>query len=601
MSLRTTLILLALVGVLAGVWFLQPKPATIEHALFRGWDMASATRIVVKRPDSAAWTIERNKQGIWMLTDVQPPWRAKQLLVTQLLQALRESSVLRVLAEDAAPAELERFGLHPNMCSSVMVHCGASESVSLTLGAALGTGGVAARSSRIPAIVAVPAELLPLLFPERADCIDMLILPVNALDIVSIRFVRSAESSFSLDRRFSRWVIGSHSDLPADAGKCDRIRNSLAALRSLVRHPPTQATTALWDSAASANRNIVLTLQSGEVHTLELRCTEAGSVLARTEADGSIHTVDSEVSTLLSIDPAAMRDRRIVLADTGDIQSITVGGAEPANNWKLARTGQLWDVILANGSSGVQRAADALARARFIERLAGLHYEDATVQRSIAPVTALEVVIASGERSDRVQTLLFTADGAQHFSVYDKELGCAGRVAAGNIAFLLAPAWDMLERMAIGAGAYFAIGGIKLRIEGEGEIEVRTSIPNAGDDLQGALVTPRGLRSIPEEVFRPVALRLVAPTVKRFVGRLELAEQGFDRPLVDAAFYEIEHPSAEGIKSDAAGRWRSLRIGSTCAAEGFYARFDGDPAGLVFILEQQDLAVFSNLLRFARQ
>ena len=610
MPQRTTLILLAAGAVVALVWFLQPDPPKNQRTLFADWSTSSAVRVVVRHVDSPAFTVERNKLGVWMLTDAVPPLRAKQLLLAQLLQSLREVSALRTVAEHAGEADLERYGLHSGMSSAVTATAADGTVVSLSMGAALGTGGVAARTNRSDAVVAVPSEILPLLLPDRADCVDPQLLALNPLDVTSIRFHRAGVLAFSLERRFSRWVIGSQGDAPADAGQCDRMRNMLATVCSVLRHTPSEATSALWTAAALNSQMVELQERSGVVRSIEFRLAPSGELLARTPEDACVHQVATEVKLVLALDASQLRDRRVVLAESGDIVAVTVKNAGATTEWKLARTGTLWDVVLPAREASANLAqpstvllpADALARSKFIERLASLQYDAGSVQRTTASAAnPVVVTIASGERADRIQTLAFAGDSSGSVVMDDRESACSGSIAAASLDFLRATPLDLLERLAIGAGAYFAIGGIRLRMEGEEEVEIRTTIPAPGEDLQGALVTAQGPRPIPEEVIRPVVHRLVVPTVKRFVGCGSAPEHGFERPLVDAAFYELTKPDADQVDPNGDGRWRSLRIGAPCGSEGFYARFDGDPADLVFILEQQDLAVFSNLLRFARQ
>lgn len=590
---QKTLLILALAGIIvgAGLWFM-PRPAQGGPGASADIDPAAVNVILIERASGESTELRRDQDGTWSIEHGGRRSRARGLMLTQLVQAVREIRVRRVLAEEPTPATLDGYGLL--RADKVTLHLRDGSRHGVSMGATLPSGGVAAMLTGRRDVVLLPAELRVLLFAPAGDFVDPALLQLRALDIERLTLEPRGAAPFTLLRQFTRWVLVDVKDLPCDGAACDQLRNLVGALSVTAVAPSTGEL--LSDFARFPKGMRIKAEGAGRSESLELAEDGQGRVFAIVEGGREIFEVAESAHELLAARSEDLRDRHVLRAETADIVRVEVLRAGHAAEGAVVRTGDLWDAQWSAGGKLVSRAADALERARYLERLASLRWRSfGAVPGPSVPV--FQLTITSGSAGDRRQVLEFRKDAGDWVAT-DPDLGLSGTLQAADVRFLEEPITALLERSMIGAGAYFAVGGVRLRLEGHDEVTVKTTIPKPGADILGFVTMGAIERSIPEEIWRPVVTRLIAPTTARVLGRERLPEYGLDQPQVDASFLELERPSADGIPEERKGQWRSLRIGQPVDG-GFAATFDGDPACLVFVLTEQDLAVFKTLAVFA--
>ncbi len=587
-----TLFILALLGLMVGAGlFLMPRPSKTGPGESARIDPDAVQSIVIQRASGEPTALRREADGHWSLDHGGRRCRARGLMLEQLLQAVREIRARRVLVESPGSAALDGYGLARPDKVTLLIRGGVEHSVAL--GATLPSGGTAALITGRDAVVLVPAELRPLLIPPAADFVDPALLQLRALDIERMTFEPRGSAPFTLLRQFTRWIQVGVRELPCDAAACDQLRNTLGALSVSAVAPSTPEL--LADFARFAQGVRVRVEGAGRSEVFELAENSEGRCFAMMAGGHEIFELAESARELLVVRVEDLRDRRVLRAETSEVVRVEIHRAGHAAEGALVRTGELWDAQWPVAGALVSRPLDALERARHLERLASLRWRSFMAAGPSGPPDFL-LTVTSGSAGDRRQVLEFrsVADG---WVVSDLDLGMTGTLASGDVRFLEEPLTGLLDRSMLGAGAYFAVGGVRLRVAGHAEVCVKTTIPKPGEDVHGCVTHGALERTIPEEIWRPVVTRLIAPTTPRVLGRERLPEYGFDQPQVDAAFLELERPSADGIAEERKGQWRSLRIGGPVEG-GFAATFDQDPAGLVFVLTEQDVAVFTTLAIF---
>ena len=612
MNIKTTLILMLLVGVLLAVWaiFLR-SGAGVVHPEWTGRPFFGSFVVGdvsgVRLEDAGGRrlkdpvTFGRGPAG-WQVSceslEDGRAVRAKTRVVEDLLETVQALKPLRMVFEEPTSEGEQGLGLGVRDCLTIMVTGPQMEPLSLTLGAEVGPGEVACRVSTRSEIFSVPQEVLRGLAIEARDAQDPALLRLEILEVTSIAVDRAGTRVLSLDRGHARWFMRVPIEgAPADGERCDRLRN--AVLSAAIRER-------LWDQKSTDEFTdppawrITVGTAGGASHVVRLgRRRGDGGLVAGLDGKLPIVVVGDGILPLLEGDLGRYRDRRPLDVPSSRVMGVRVE-REGAGSLMLQRHNQQVFRITLPGrpAPDVALFADEVDAGQFLSSLRAVQFDRFEIE-SVPFDTDLEVVVSVAEPGARTageQRIQIGAaiGGSRPLRVVGQP--GIGWVKDAAVAFLQRPYWDLLERRAKCTDAYFKVGRVEVT-NAEGAV---TRYIGRVPGLQADLILSRVENGVEAALKPDVQRRLLnamtgGVAVRSWIGEGSQPEMGFDKPHLLFRWFEPKGATNSGIPQTDEGEWKALVVGRRQADGTYYAMIEDGKLDLSFVLDPINLAIFTDL------
>lgn len=611
MNIKTTLVLIVLVGLLLGAWalFLRGGPGEVREGFdkpfFESFLPSDADEIRIQ--DAGGLRVKEpvlftRGAGGWEVTSASlengRPVRAKARVVQDVLEAVQALAPLRMVTEDANAQEEQELGIGVRDCLTITVSGKAMEPLSLTFGAELGPGEVTCRASSRPEIFAVPKEALRSLAPEARDAEDPALLRLEVLDVKTIAVERDGSRVLSVERGHSRWFMSAPIDgVPADAQRCERLRS--AALSLAIRKR-------LWDAdpaevfKGEAPWRITVGTATGKSHTVVLGgAHEKLGVTARLDDREPIVVVSDDILALLGGDLGRYRDRRPLDVPNARVAMVKVENKQ-GPDLTLQRFNQSrFKILLPDREMpAVTLFADEVDASAYLAGLRGIHFTRFGTEE---PLFEPELVVTVSSASAGAQKLTEQAVAIGPATDGERPLRVVGQPGLGyvtdeSVAFLKRPYWELLERRAKCTDAYFKVGRLEVT-SSEGTVSKYVGrIPGFQQDLILAREDGDVLVDVrPDAKERLITAMTGGFAVDSWLGEGARPEMGFDKPYLLVRWFEPKGATNAGIPQTDEGEWNALVIGRRKADGKYYAMIEDGKLDLAFILDPIHLAMFTDL------
>ncbi|NRA97278.1 MAG: DUF4340 domain-containing protein [Planctomycetes bacterium] len=612
MNIKTTLILMVLVGGLLGVWaiFLRGGPGEVHPALtggpfFSNFLASDANEVRIEDAGGHrvkdAVTFTRGAGG-WQVSSASleggRPVPAKARVVEEVLEVVQALKPLRLVVEDPDANEEQELGLGVRDCLTITVSGPTMNPVSLALGSEVGPGEVTCRASARPEVFAVPQEVLRSLAPEARDAEDPALLRLDVLDVKTIEVERAGERVLSLDRGHARWFMEAPiAGAPADGEHCDRLRQAVLSLAIQAR---------LWDQGPMEELTdppawrIVVGTASGESHVVRFgRIRGNGGIVAGLDDKLPLVVVSDHIVPLLQGDLARYRDRRPLDIPNSRIASVRVERQDDSALMLQRHNQQVFRITLPGRTMpNVTLFADEVDTGEFLSSLGAVQFVRFAIEEP-AFEPALEVVVSVTAPGGQVRAEQRIKIGSS--SEGERPLRVVGQPGTGwvkdeAVAFLGRPYWSLLERRAKCTDAYFKVGRMEVT-NAEGKATRYTGrIPG----LQQDLVLSRDVNGVRVAMKPDIQRRLLTAmtggvAVESWIGEGARPEMGFERPHLLVRWFEPEGATNSGIPQTDEGEWKALIIGNRQANGTYYAMIEDGKLDLTFILDPINLPIFTDL------
>lgn len=599
MRLKTTLILLVFVGAMLLVWAIVQQKAPLHGDLLLGRPLLPDLRpervVEIAMNDSESGTpgdsvrLFREESG-WMVEYPGPEGairsKARPAAVSALLSTLQDVKPRRLISASPAGADLQRMGLGSGQGARIEARSSDGAVEALHLGAFVGEGDLLCRTSRSPAVLAIPSELKRSLLPGIIDLEDPFLFPLTPLDVQRIRVEVRDREPFEIEWSFSRWfLLKPLEGAPADPLKSDQLRRDILLLAAGERHP--SATFDGWESPPLGR--IVLRDRLDRPHTLEWNPAGPGRVYLKSSSRQEVLSASEDALQFAHMDWRVLRDPAVFDLTANQVLRVRVRHRIPGPaDFTLARASE--KEFLFREVEGVAvnlHHGDPVEVAGWIESLRSLKaasFDDS--EPEFEPVLDLKLLAALGGGSSGTE-MEVVAGAEVDGRIPLRVAGQAGTLwlAAGDLDFLDRPYWSLMERIAWLTDGYFRFGRIRITGE-EGRVsEFRGELRGSPGDLVLFALEEAGEREIPEATTRAFQHIAVGGfRMKEFLGPGTNPAFGFETPMLVLEWLEPEGASPASIPDVAEGRWKKLLIGAR-RVDGLYHGVVLPEPGLVFLTD----------------